>query len=210
MLRTGLVDDPAHVGLVDAHAERCGRADHARTAVEESVLDAFLVRFGHGGIERLGVHVLSFEFDGEPVAFGAAVAVDDAAVLVPDRPVADELHSFARLELEGVETNVGTVETGLDHHGLSESKVFGYLRDLAGCRGRGERGHHRTGGQFLDELADAQVAGTEVVAPLEHAVGFVHRDQIDPRALREELEVVRPQPFRRDVQQTNLPAWTPA
>lgn len=124
---------------------------------------------------------------------------------MPDRPVADEPHSFARLELEGVETNVGTVETGLDHHGLSESEVFGYLRDLAGCRGRGERGHHRTGGQFLDELADAQVAGTEVVAPLEHAVGFVHRDQIDPRALREELEVVRPQPFRRDVQQTNLP-----
>ena len=53
-----------------------------------------------------------------------------------------------------------------------------------------------------------QVAGTEVVAPLQHAVRLVDGHQVDARGLREEQEIVGPQPFRRDVQDTQSPAMS--
>ena len=139
-----VVDDPAHVGLVDAHAERGGRADHARRAGEEPVLDAGLVLVGEGRVERGRVHAVLDEALGPRVAILDGVAVDDAASLVSVRPVEDEPFACGWFEFERVETDVGTVEAGADAHRLVQSQFFGDLGHLAAGRGRGERGHDGT------------------------------------------------------------------
>ena len=49
------------------------------------------------------------------------------------------------------------------------------------------------------EVADPEVVGAEVVAPLAHAVGLVHRDHRDARALEHPLRAARGQPLGREV-----------
>ena len=139
-----VVDDPAHVGLVDAHAERGGRADHARRAGEEPVLDAGLVPVGEGRVERGRVHAVLGEAFGPRVAVLDGVAVDDAAALVSVDPVEDEPFACGWFEFERVETDIGTVESGADAHRLVQSQFFGDLGHLAAGRGRSERGHDGT------------------------------------------------------------------
>ncbi len=109
----------------------------------------------------------------------AAHAVDDAAAL---RPVGDEarerlvLGAPARGPLDR-KREVGPVEARHDAQGVLEAKgALDVLAHLAGG-GCGERHDGAAGLELVDELANALVAGTKVVAPLRDAVGLVDGEQ---------------------------------
>lgn len=67
--------------------------------------------------------------------------------------------------------------------------------------GQGDPRHLR---EQLGKLAELQVFGTEVMAPLRHAVRFVDGEQADRQSLQEGQHARLDQPFRCQVEQLDL------
>ena len=89
-----VVDDEAHVGLVDAHAERDRRADNLAVAlVDPAVLHAGALAIGQSGVVGLGEETGSLEFLCGLVALVAREAVDDTRLVV--ELAADDVHQFS-------------------------------------------------------------------------------------------------------------------
>ncbi len=70
-------------------------------------------------------------------------------------------------------------------------------------RGGGER-HARHPGESLTEVAQCEVVGAEVVAPLRHAVRLVDRDDAERAALQQCRGLPIRQPLRCDVDEIEL------
>ena len=77
-------------------------------------------------------------------------------------------------------------------------------RCVASRRGRRQR-HARNAREALGEVAEREVVGAEVVAPLRHAVRFVDRDDAEPcRAAASDVVAGAREPLGRDVEQIEL------
>ena len=72
--------DEAHVGLVDAHAERDGRDHHHAVLLQERVLVARAVGRLHAGVIGERVDALAAQERRELLGRLARAAIDDAAV----------------------------------------------------------------------------------------------------------------------------------
>ena len=97
------------------------------------------------------------------------------------------------------EKDVGPVERAHEHARLGAEQPRGDVG--AGRRVGGRR--HREGLRIAERrggLAQAQIFGAEVVAPLRDAMGFVDGEQID-RAPQHFERVVAQQPLGRDIEQ---------
>lgn len=136
--------------------------------------------------------------------FRTAVAVDNArfAALITD--VAHQL--VERLEfLHQHIADVRPVEAADLYERIVKSQQ---TDDIAagGVIGGGGQRHKRDLRHPLTQLAQRGIFRAEVMAPLGDAVRFVHRQhrQIPVRQMLK--EIVEHQPFRGDIQQTNLPA----
>ena len=97
VLRQVVVNDPADVRLVDAHAERDGRADDPRVVAQKLLL----IAPAFGGVEPgvIGTRGETAAGQGFGGAFGggAARAVDDAALVFPFPDEIDDLFQPADL-----------------------------------------------------------------------------------------------------------------
>jgi hypothetical protein len=177
-LRQVGMGDEADVGLVDAHAEGDRGADHQPVLALEAFLGpAALVGLeagvvGHRGVAGLGQRL------GQRLGPGAGGAVDDAGAAAA---AVDEIHQLlarAVLGLEG-EAQVRAVEAAQEGARLGAAEEpCGDLGAGLGIGGRGER----DGLDAVEEapqLADAQVVGAEVVAPLADAMRLVDGEQAD-------------------------------
>ena len=108
-LRQVVVHDPAHVRLVDAHAERDGRDDHLRIVANERFLVvAPRVRF-EARVVGQGANAIALQPSGELVDTLARQAIDDARTVVAARAL--EHFRIRRLGLRphGV-VQVGAIE----------------------------------------------------------------------------------------------------
>ena len=110
-----------------------------------------------------------------------------------------------RVELAGLEAEVGPVKAGDQPEGVAQPQLVGdVLADPVGGGG-GEGGHHRAAGQLVDKVPHQHVAGAEVPPPLADAVGLVHRHHADSLLPGKADKARHLQPLGRDVDDLVLP-----
>ncbi len=144
---------------------------------------------------------------GHALGGGAAGAVDDAALVLPRAHEIDDL--LQRLVLGGDAVGeVGAVEARDERHRRTELQVRDDVLAHAAGRGGGER-HQRHAGQGRAEAGELAILGTEVVAPLRHAVGLVDGEAGDVPRLQIFAPAVEHQPLRGDVEELELAAVKP-
>ncbi len=206
-LRHRLVADRAHVGLVDAHAERVRRHDDTRLSAHERALH-----------RRAPFPLQPRVVDGNRLARATAPASWRAArsrcacrrrrspAAHPARRArsamrrclsADVLHGTTAKERLGRSKPVVT-RTG----SLQPQPRDDVVRDLR-RRGRRQR-DERARLQVPRGVGEAEVVGAEVVAPLRDAVRLVDDEQAQPRLLDLLDEAGRGEALGRDVEQPQL------
>ena len=199
------MDDAADVAAVDAHAERDGRDDDVDAFVDEVVLH-------FGAFARVKTRVVRgcFDFErrevcGERFGVFAADAIDDAALIVVLAEDAGDLCHEVRALHDSV-GQIGAIECADKYASVFQAKLVDDVLADAGCCGCSEsmEGNAR---EDVAEFGEAAVFGTEVVAPLTDAVGFVDGEGFELACVgdagepREERRLQ--ESFRRDVEQTH-------
>ena len=206
------VDDEAHVGLVDAHAEGIGRADHAQLAGEEALLHRTLVRCLHAAVKGFGRPAFAVEEAGELDGAVLLRAVDDRRARRVFEALAQQLQHLRRLAGTRDRAHLEAQVVTLDAAGVQRQLQPEFLPEVAADLvdhvrlGGGGDGADRRQRQFvpLAELADearaVQVIGPEVVAPLRQAVRLVEHPGADLAAFEEAAEARVAKLLGRDVQ----------
>ena len=215
-----VVDDEAHVRFVDAHAEGVGGHHHRHPVGDEVALrppalvgqHAAVVgdrdrpgfrtaspgrptQLRHGAVDRLG----------ERFGLLARGAVHDTRIL---RVRGDVLRHPCGLVLvlqaDDVEVQVRPVESGDGHQRVAQAQQRDDVPPHPFGGGGGERGDGGPLRQGCDELADAQVRGTEILPPLGDAVRLVDGDERDRHVCGEPTESFGFQAFGSHIQQPDL------
>ncbi len=163
------MDDVAHVGLVDAHAERDGGDDDIDPLHEKIVLVARAGGGVHPGVVSPGLDAVGDQQLGELLDLLAAEAVDDAALTLV---LLDETDDFAVDVVLGPDfvIEVGAVERRLEHGGVGHTQVLLDVQLHLGS-GRGGQSDERRTANLVDDGPDTAVLGPEVVAPLRKCSG---------------------------------------
>ena len=220
-----VVDDEAHVRLVDAHAEGVGGHHHRHPVGDEVALrppasvgqHAAVVgdrdrpgfrtvspgrraQLRHGAVDRLG----------ERFGFLARGAVHDARILrVRGDVLRHPCDLVLGLQADDVEVQVRPVESGDGHQRVAQAQQRDDVPPHAFGGGGGEGGDGGPLRQRGDELADAQVRGTEILPPLGDAVCLVDGDERDRHVCGEPTESFGFQAFGGHVQQPDLSGGGP-
>ena len=196
-----VVDDEAHVGLVDAHAEGVGRDHHPHAARDPLLLSLRPLGMAQPAVVGRGRDALLPQQIGDLLRRLARAHVDDARA----RDVVHEAQQLAVLVVRMADAvrEVGPREAAAQDVRFGEFQVVhDVLGDPRG--GRGREGQHRDAGQALAQLGDAQVRGAEVVAPLRDAVGLVDGDERDVHAHDAQTEGLRGEPLGGDVEELHV------
>ena len=106
-------------------------------------------------------------------------------------------------DLDHVVGEVRAVEAGGDPDRVAKPEPLGDVGGDPRGRGRG-RGEDRARAERPGDLAEAQVVGPEVVAPLAHAVGLVDDEDPDRRLAQAVDEARRREALRGDVEHRHL------
>ena len=173
-----VVDDIAHVGLVDTHAEGDSGHDDGEPLHEEVVL-CLTARHGvHAGMVGTGVDVVGTQHLGQLLHLTATQTVDDATLALVLLDEADDvlIHLLglgAHLIIE-----VRAVERTLELGSIGHAQVLLDVRaHLVG--GRSRKGNDGRIAYLIDDWADATILGAEVMAPLRDTVSLIHRVEGD-------------------------------
>ena len=198
------VDDEADVRSVDPHPEGDGGHHHVEALPEESLLDPRALRGVEAGVVGHGSNARARELPGELLGVLAADAVDDARLV---GVAADNLHDLLE-EVEPGDDSVGEVrpvEVAHDPHGILQPELLLDVAPDPGGRGRRE-GDDGDLGAARSELAELAVLRAEVMPPVADAVGLVHGDGAEARALELPVEALHGEPLGRDEQDVQLAA----
>ena len=172
-----VVDDPADIGFVDAHAEGDGRADDPRIVAEKLLLIFAALGGGEAGVVGAGGETAAGEGFGDAFGGGAARAVNDAALVFAFADEIDDLFRGLILRDDAV-GEVRAVEAGHEGLRIVELQVLDDVgADTAGGGG-GER-HHGDAGESRAECGELAIFWAEIVAPFGDAVGLVDGDAGD-------------------------------
>ena len=204
-----VVDDIAHIGFVNAHAEGVG-GHHDRPVVKlKVVLICLALLLVQPGVIAGGGDAPLAQGGADLLHAGAGGAVDDAAL---PTPLLNQFQQGGQLSLGAphVQEQVGAVETGDLAQGILQLQALRNVVPHLCCGGGGEGGHHRAAGESVQELGDLQIAGAEVLSPLGDAVGLVHGHQRDGNFPGESGKPLAAQALRRDIQQLVGPLIGPA
>ena len=204
-----IVDDEADIGLVDAHTKGVGSHHDSGPVVDEVLLVLPPLLVLQPRVVAGGGHPLGAQIPAHRLHRFAGGAVDDAALVPPGAEVVRQPGGLA-LGADHIEKEVGPVEARGDAQGiLQPQKAADVLPHRAG--GGGGKGPHRwPPGQAGDKLGDAQVAGPEVLTPLGHAVGLVHRRQGDVHRGAQAEKALGHKPLRGHVENLVGPRPGPA
>ena len=174
----------AHVGLVDAHAERGRRHHDPDGSVEEAVVDRVPAGPGHAGVvrgrggagggDRLG------EVLGPPARGRRRRCRCDRAR--PARRPARRGRGPWRRRRRTVRPTRRSRAARSPRPRRRDSRMCEPVDDVGahGRRGRGGEGDHDGMAEGVDDVAEAAVVGAEVVAPLADAVRLVDDEQRRP------------------------------
>ena len=174
------VPDGAHVGLVDAHAER-GRRDHdAVVGGHEARLARVALGRAEARVVRLGGQVGLAQALGDVLAAGARAGVDDRRPLRGIGEPGGQQRQPRALALHGrdVERQVGAVDARAHLDRIAQpQRAHDVGRDA--WRRRGRQRHRAARADRVARIGESQVVGTEVVAPLAQAVRLVDGEERD-------------------------------
>ena len=174
-----VVNHVAHVGLVDAHAKGVGGNHHLDIVVDKGALALAAGVVAHASMvaahaNAAGVQGLG-KLRGQHVDRLASRAIHDAALArMRDHVVAHPRGLSLVAHLLATKVEVLAIKTR--HHGRRVLQAEHLLNVRAHTLGRrsGKGCHDRALRQGIDELANLQVGGAEILAPLAHAVGLVN------------------------------------
>ena len=207
----GLVADRAHVGLVDAHAERVGGHDDPRVARHEAALRLGPRVARHAGV--VGQHLDAervAEAPRQPVALRARARVDDRG----QRPRLGEhrrdaaVRRLLRRTRDHREGEVRAVEARRHVDGIAQPEAGDDVRRHLWRRG-GRGGDDGLGAEPARGVRQAEVVRPEVVPPLRDAVRLVHHEEADARVADALEEAGRGEPLGRDVEDPGVPRHGP-
>jgi hypothetical protein len=176
----GVVQDEAHVGPVNPHAKSVGGDDERQVARHECVL-----RFGASrGVER-AVIVARVEAAhradelGHVLGVAPRAGVNDPRALGLRYKIAHEAELRLRVgRRENFEGQVRAVESRHQAFGVRQAEQAEEV--VLHTRGGGGRQRERDGrAEFAAGLGDVEVVRSEIVAPLRHAMGFVHHQEAE-------------------------------
>ena len=206
--RDALVADGAHVGLVDAHAERVGGDDDRRLAGHEAPLRLGARLAGQAGVvdDRLDAE-LARQPIGEPLALRARARVDDPGQRAGLGERGGDPAVDGRLvrAADDRERQVRAVEPRRDAHRVAQAEPGHDVGRHLRRRGR-RRGDDRLRAEPARGVGEPEVVGPEVVPPLGHAVRLVDHEQADPGVADALEEPGRGEPLGRDVEQPQVTA----
>ena len=183
------MDHGPDVGPIDAHAEGVGGHDHVQIAGGEAVVDLGAGVAGHARVVAGRAPATAGAGGGQAVGGLARARIQDGRAAGPGRVTegTGELGQgqgaagLAAVHLAHGQVQVGPGEAAQDHgRGLGGQAELG--QDLVAHQGggRGRAGQHVRRSQGVQDPAEPQVVGPEVVAPLGDAVGLVDGDQLGP------------------------------
>ena len=174
-----VVNHVTHVGLVDAHAKGVGGDHHLNVVVDKGTLTLAAGVVAHAGMvaahaNAAGAQCLG-KLRGQRVDRLAGRAIHDAALArMRDHIVAHPRGLGLVAHLFATEVEVLAIEARHHRRGVLQAEHLLNVRAHALGRRGGKRRHDGTPRQRIDELANLQVSGTEILAPLAHAVGLVN------------------------------------
>ena len=168
------VGDPADVGFVDAHAEGDGRNNDECIFCVEAVLDAAAFVRVHCAMVVAGIVTLVAQSSSQRFCFGTCGAIDNPTLATPRACIAQYLLARLVFGREG-EADVWSVKPVQEPPRFCACEQAGndFVLGFVVCCG-GESGKGNT--EIALKLADPQIIGAEVMAPLTDAMRFVNRD----------------------------------
>jgi hypothetical protein len=196
------VHDEAHVGTIDAHAERDRRDDDVDLFVEERVLIAMPLVVGEARVVRHRTNTALAQPVGQRVDLAPRLTVDDARFAAMPRQDVLQLPLQIRSDQHAID-EVRPIERADELGGISQVELRQDVAPHARRRRRRERVKadvrpHAT------EIGELPVFRAKIVSPLADAVRFVDRDEAnglpaDERSKR--LAALADESLRRDVEQ---------
>ena len=191
----------AHIGLVDAHAERDGGHHDQALLMLEAALVCFPRLHLHAGVVGQRGEAVVVEGGGDVLGLALGKTIDDAALALAGLEEAQHLLRRARL-LGGAIADVGAVEAGDEAVLRADLQMLDDLRPGRRIRRGGER-NARHVGEDVREAVECAVFGPEIMAPLRNAVGLVDGDEREARGLQP-VEARLQQRFRGHVEEVQL------
>ncbi len=208
-LRQREVRDEPDVRAVDAHTERVGGGDDIERARLEALLHRRAFVAGHAGVVVLGAPSERAQRLRDQLGVPARSGVDDRGAAAGAGLAEPLLHLgrdalVLRLGpahfLDG-EPQVAARESAQHLAGVRHVQPLDDLAAHGGC-GRRRAGDEPLRLQPLDEIAELEVVGPEVVAPVADAVRLIDGEQRDRQARQHLIdEPIGGEALRRDVQQ---------
>ena len=194
----------AHVGLVDAHAERDGGHHDQAFLVEEALLVGGPGVAGQAGVIRQGREALVAQELCHFIDLFTRQAIHDACVAASFAEERQQLLARLLLGHDAVK-NVGSVETRQKTLGILQMQASDDFFAGTLVR-RGRQGNPRHIGKHFGQLAQLQVFRAEVMAPLRYAVSFVDGKQGDVQALQKSHHARLYQTLRRQIEHLDFTA----
>lgn len=174
-----VMDDVAHVGLVDTHAKGVGGDHHLNVVVDKGTLALTTGVVAHAGMvaahaNAAGAQRLS-KLACQHIDGLAGRAIHDAALArMRDHIVAHPRGLSLVAHLLAAKVEVLAIEARHHRRRVLQAEHLLNVRThaLSRCSGKGR--HDGALRQGIDKLANLQVGGAEVLAPLTYAVGLVN------------------------------------
>src|SRR5450830_725516 len=173
----------AHVGLVDAHAERDGCHHDQAFLVEEALLMISTQFVGQARVVGQRRITLLAQEGGHFVDLLARQAIDDACIAAPLGQERQQLLARLLLRHDAVK-NIRPVKARQEALGVLQMQALDdfFAGTLVGGGGQGDT---RNVGEQFRQLPQLQVFTAEIVTPLRYAVSFIDGEQGDFQALQE-------------------------
>ena len=174
-----VVNHVAHVGLVDAHAKGVGGNHHLDIVVDKGALALATGVVAHAGMVATNVNAAGAQrlgkLAGELIDGLAGRAIHDAALArMCDHIVAHPRGLGLVAHLLAAKVEVLAIEARHHRRGILQAEHLLNVRAHTLSRRSGKGRHDGALRQGIDELTNLQVGGTEILAPLAHAVGLVN------------------------------------
>ena len=174
-----VVDDVAHVGLVDAHAKGVGGNHHLDIVIDKGALTLTTGVVAHAGMVAANANAAGAQRLGklacQRIDCLAGRAIHDAALArMRDHIVAHPRGFGLVAHLLAAKVEVLAIEARHHRRGVLQAEHLLNVRTHALGRRGGKGRHDGALRQGIDELANLQVGGAEILAPLTHAVGLVN------------------------------------
>ena len=174
-----VVDHVAHVGLVDAHAKGVGGNHHLNVVVDKGTLALAAGVVAHAGMVTAHANAAGSQRLGklarQRIDRLASRAIHDAALARMRNHVVAHPGSLGLVaHLLATKVEVLAIKTRHHRRGVLQAEHLLNVRTHALGRRGGKRRHDRAPRQRINKLANLQVSGAEILAPLAHAVGLVN------------------------------------